>query len=77
MMLFAGVVLTILGKSTIGTAVIMMDLTIKLSGAVQSIADLFPQRSLSLAIENELKPCWRRETAKTLQRNCQWKVLSV
>lgn len=55
MMLFAGVVLTILGKSTIGTAVIMMDLTIKLSGAVQSIADLFPQRSLSLAIEKRIE----------------------
>ena len=27
----------------------------RLSGAVQSIADLFPQRSLSLAIENEFE----------------------
>lgn len=55
MMLFAGIILTILGKSTIGTAVIMMDLTIKLSGAVQSIADLFPLRSLSLAVGKRIE----------------------
>lgn len=55
-MLFTGVVLTALGKSTIGNAIVMMDLTTRVSDSIQNIADILPQRSLSREIGERLKP---------------------
>lgn len=53
--LFVGVVLTILGRSTIGRAIIIMDLTVKISGSIQTIAELMPQKRLAMEIERRIK----------------------
>ena len=42
LVLFLGVILTALGGSTIGKAIIMMDLTMRIADSVQALADLLP-----------------------------------
>ena len=54
LMLFLGVILTALGGSTIGKAIIMMDLTMRIADSVQALADLLPQRSAALEIEKRI-----------------------
>ncbi|MEZ3445442.1 MAG: ABC transporter ATP-binding protein/permease [Lachnospiraceae bacterium] len=67
-MLFVGVVLTILGKSTIGRAIIIMDLTVKISGSIQTIAELMPQRKLAMGIEKRIETVLEDTTISNMGR---------
>ena len=54
LMLFMGMILTALGRSTIGKAIIMMDLTMRIADSVQTLADFLPQKSAALEIEKRI-----------------------
>ena len=54
LMLFMGVILTVLGRATIGKAIIMMDLTMRIADSVQTLADFLPQKSAALEIEKRI-----------------------
>jgi ABC-type bacteriocin/lantibiotic exporter with double-glycine peptidase domain len=53
--LFIGMIFTALGKMTIGTTIIMMNLTIRISKSVQIIGDLLPKKHLSNEIYGRIK----------------------
>lgn len=55
LVLFIGLIFTIGGKSTIGTTIIMMSLTIKMSKSIQQVGDLLSKKHASQEIFNRMK----------------------
>lgn len=52
--LFLGIILSVYGSTTIGSAIIIMDLTVKLSSSVQSIGECISQYHYSVSLYNRV-----------------------
>lgn len=63
MVLVVGVILTAFKMTTIGTTIIMMNLTMQISKSVQAIGDILPQKHLSDEILRRIKPLYEDSQA--------------
>ncbi len=55
LVLFMGMIFTALGQTTIGTTIIMMNLTVRISKSVQILGNLLPKKHASKEIYNRIK----------------------
>lgn len=53
--LFTGILLALVGRTTIGSAIVVMDMSIKMSDSIQALGDNISQRHLSQEIEKRMK----------------------
>lgn len=69
--LFVGMLLSMLGLSTIGTAVIMMDLCVNISKSIQNIGELLPQKHTANEIFKRIRDIAKKESSGQNGRNIE------